>query len=109
MSQVKKVYCHCAYAKIIDEEVKTTVLAAVADSPEDVICLPDLCEMAAQKDPELKEIFEGKVKLAACYERAVKWLCHPAGVDIKAENVEVINMRELGAQEVCQRLLGVEK
>ncbi len=103
MSGVKKVYCHCAYAKIISEEVKNVVLGKIAESQEEIICLPDLCEMAARKDPELARIFSEKVRLAACYERAVKWLCHSGGVTIEPENVEIINMRELNAEEVCHK------
>ena len=106
MSEVKKVYCHCTYAKIIDVEIKSAVLERISASGEDVICLPDICEMAARKDPELEKVFQGKVKLAACYERSVKWLCHKGGIEIKQENVEVINMRELSADEVCEQFLG---
>ena len=106
MSEPKKVYCHCAYAKIIDEDVKSAVLKRISNSDENVICLPDICEMAARKDPELEEIFQGKVKLAACYQRSVKWLCHSAGVNIKEEDLEVYNMRDLSAEEVCDGFLG---
>ena len=109
MSAVKKIYCHCAYAKIIDEDVKNAVLEKISESGEDVVCLPDICEMAARKDEELKELFSGKVKLAACYERSVKWLCHTAGVEVDRENVEIINMRDLSADEVCEQFLGADK
>ena len=109
MSDVKKIYCHCAYAKIIDEEVKNAVLERISSSDEDIVCLPDICEMAARKDEELKELFSGKVKLAACYERSVKWLCHTAGVEVDKENVEIINMRDLNADEVCEQFLGGDK
>ena len=106
MNEVKKVYCNCTYAKIIDADVKNAVLAEIAMSSEEIICLPDICEMAARKDPELEKVFDGKVKLAACYERSVKWLCHKGGIEINQENVEIINMRELSAEDVCEKLLG---
>ena len=103
MSTPKKVYCNCTYAKIIDAEVKSAVLERIAESGEDIICLPDICEMAARKDPELEKVFAGQVKLAACYERSVKWLCHKDGIEISTDKVEVINMRELSADEVCEK------
>jgi hypothetical protein len=106
VSSVKKVYCNCTYAKIIDDEVKKNVLERIASSSEEIVCLPDICEMAARKDPELQEIFSGKVKLAACYERSVKWLCHKADVVIVPQNIEIINMRELSSEEVCRQFLG---
>lgn len=105
---MKKVYCNCTYAKIIDADVKSAVLERISESGEEVICLPDICEMAARKDPELEKVFDGKVKLAACYERSVKWLCHKGGIEIDPENVEIYNMRELSANEVCEKFLGEE-
>ncbi|MCM8534181.1 MAG: hypothetical protein NE330_23665 [Lentisphaeraceae bacterium] len=106
MSEVKKVYCNCTYAKIIDAEVKSAVLDRISSSGEEVVCLPDICEMAARKDPELEKVFTGKVKLAACYERSVKWLCHKGGIEINQENVEIINMRDQSAEDVCEQFLG---
>jgi hypothetical protein len=108
MKPLKKVYCNCTYAKIIDKDVKAAVLERISKSSENVICLPDICEMAARKDPELARVFQGKVQLAACYERSVKWLCHSAGVEIKEENLEIINMRELNAEETCKRFFAEE-
>ena len=105
---MKKVYCNCTYAKIIDADVKSAVLDRISESGEEVICLPDICEMAARKDPELAKVFDGKVKLAACYERSVKWLCHKGGIEINQENVEIYNMREMSADEVCEKFLGEE-
>ena len=105
---MKKVYCNCTYAKIIDADVKSAVLDRISESGEEVICLPDICEMAARKDPELAKVFDGKVKLAACYERSVKWLCHKGGIEIDPENVEIYNMREMSADEVCEKFLGEE-
>ncbi|MCH2207554.1 MAG: hypothetical protein MK132_16985 [Lentisphaerales bacterium] len=102
------VYCNCTYAKIIDADVKSAVLDRISESGEEVICLPDICEMAARKDPELAKVFDGKVKLAACYERSVKWLCHKGGIEIDPENVEIYNMREMSADEVCEKFLGEE-
>jgi hypothetical protein len=106
MSDVKKVYCNCTYAKIIDAEVKSAVLERISASGEEVTCLPDICEMAARKDPELAKVFTGKVKLAACYERSVKWLCHKGGIEINEDDVEVINMRELSAADASEQFLG---
>ncbi len=103
MSSAKKVYCNCTYAKIIDQDVKSAVLERISHSDENIICLPDICEMAARKDPDLEKIFQGKVKLAACYERSVKWLCHSAGVELKEENLEIVNMRELNAEDACSQ------
>ena len=105
----KLVYCHCAYAKVVPEETKQEVLKELVACGEDFLSVPDLCEMAARKDPELKEIFSGEVRLAACYKRAVKWLCHSGGVEIPEDTVEFINMRTEPAEEVCRKLLRKEE
>ncbi|HEY1111819.1 MAG TPA: hypothetical protein VGE76_24400, partial [Opitutaceae bacterium] len=65
----------------------------------------DLCEMAARKDPALKRLASGGcVKIAACYPRAVKWLFSSAGAPLTPANTEVLNMRELAADPVSERL-----
>lgn len=99
-------YCHCAYAKIIPPAVKEAVLKALAESGTPFEAVPDLCEMSARKDPSLKRLAERKdLKIAACFPRAVQWLFHAAGAPLSEEGVEVVNMREMSADEVVERLL----
>ena len=72
--------------------------------------VPDLCDMAARKDPALRRLAEsGPVRIAACYPRAVKWLFHGAGTPLPEKGVEVLNMRDQTAEEVVGALLPPEK
>ncbi len=65
----------------------------------------DLCEMAARRDPALKQLAAGgAVKIAACFPRAVKGLFHQCGADLAAGVTEILNMRTTTAEEVCGRL-----
>lgn len=108
MTDAKIVYCNCTYAKVIEDDTKAAVLEALSETGVAFHGVPDLCELAAKKDPQLKTLFaDGPVRVAACYERAVKGLCHAAGVDW-SDDVTVINMREHSAAEVVQELLGRE-
>lgn len=102
-------YCRCAFAKVVPQEIKDQVLERLCDSGVPFDCVSDLCEMSARKDPQLEQISNcgQPVKIAACYERAVKWLFHSAGVPFPEgeSSVEVLNMREQSADEIMHSLL----
>lgn len=98
-------YCHCAYARVIPAEVKEAVLKALTESGIPFEAVPDLCDMSARKDPSLKRLAErGELRIAACFPRAVRWLFHAAGTPL--EEADVVNMREMSAEEVVEQLLG---
>jgi hypothetical protein len=99
-------YCNCTYAQIIDPAVKAAVLRQLTDSGRSFEAVADLCEMSARRDPALKRLAGGAgVKIAACYPRAVKWLFASAGAPLEVAQTEVLNMRELPAAQVAERLL----
>jgi hypothetical protein len=100
-------YCHCAYAKVVPDDVKHEVLARLAESGEAFEAVADLCEMSARRDPALKQLIENRpVRIAACFPRAVKWLFNAAGAPLPDEGVDVCNMRTATAEQVVQMLLG---
>ena len=100
-------YCHCAFAKVVPSDVKTAVLDQLSHSGADFDAVPDLCEMAANRDPRLRELAgEGPLSIAACYPRAVKWLFASAGAPLPEENVRIWNMRVEPADAVVQGLIG---
>lgn len=102
----KVLYCRCAYAQTVPKGVKDEVLQRLSDSGQPFEAVSDLCEMSAQNDPRLKEIAGGggPLKIAACYPRAVQWLFHAAEAPLPAEGVEVLNMRELSADDIAAEL-----
>lgn len=98
-------YCHCAYARVVPEEVKAEVLQRLADSGVAFEAVPDLCELSARRDPELIDLAAaGNLKIAACYPRAVKWLFSAAGARLP-DDVQVLNMRVEPAGDVAAALL----
>ena len=98
-------YCHCAYANIIPAATKAHVLEELVASGVEFDAVPDLCEMAARRDPRLAEIAaRPTLKIAACYPRAVKWLFASAGARTEGTEIEVVNMRTDDAQSVVERL-----
>lgn len=99
------IYCHCAYARVVPAETKTAVLEGLAAANVEFEAVPDLCEMAARRDPRLAELAaNGPLRIAACYPRAVKWLFASAGVTID-ETAVVCNMRTDPAEKVLQNIL----
>ena len=104
----KILYCRCAFSQVVPVKTKEEVLVKLCDSGRDFECVSDLCEMSARRDDRLGELLEGdgKVKIAACYPRAVKWLFHQAGIPFPEDgSVEVLNMREDTAETISKGLL----
>jgi hypothetical protein len=100
-------YCHCAYARVVPVETKTAVLDGLTRAGVEFDAVPDLCEMAAARDPRLAELAAGApLRVAACYPRAVKWLFASAGVNIEGPGTVIHNMRTCPADEVLKGVLG---
>ncbi|MEM8934555.1 MAG: hypothetical protein AAGE94_25400 [Acidobacteriota bacterium] len=99
-------YCHCAFARVVDENAKAEVLAGLADSGVAFDAVPDLCELAARRDPTLARLAaSGDVELVACYPRAVRWLFHAADSPLPEEGVTIHNMREDEPATILGRVL----
>ena len=118
-------YCRCAYAKVLPEDVKDLVLERLIDSNLPFESVSDLCEMSARKDPGLVALSQQDgLRIVACYPRAVKWLFSAAGAAIQTDSnqsesnqsdsshsdakqpvyIEVVNMRTDSADTVCAKL-----
>lgn len=99
-------YCNCTYANVVPKAVKRDVLAALNASGVPFDAVPDLCDMAARKDPALARLSAAPhIRIAACYERAVRWLFHGADNPLPGDRAEVLNMREESAEDVTRALL----
>lgn len=103
----KILYCRCAFAQSVPKGTKDEVLDRLCESGQSFETVSDLCEMSARNDPRLHQLLEGDepVTIVACYHRAVKWLFHSAGVNFPEDNVEVLNMREESAQDICDKII----
>ena len=98
-------YCHCAFAKVIAPEVKNEVLDQLNESGVAFEAVEDLCAMAAKNDPKLAELSKSpKLKIAACYPRAVKGLFEQTGNPLN-EEAEIHNMRTTPVNELVESIL----
>lgn len=97
-------YCHCAFAQVVPEATRTAVLEQLSASGVSFDAVPDLCEMAARRDPSLAALAgEPESTIVACYPRAVRWLFAGAGAGLP-ESVRILNMRETAPEEVLHAL-----
>jgi hypothetical protein len=100
-------YCRCAYAQVVPAAVKDAVLAGLAESGRGFEMVPDLCEMAARRDPHLAELArgDGPLEIAACWPRAVQGLFALADAPLPRQGVQILNMRTDAAEAVLAALL----
>lgn len=103
--QLRILYCHCAFARVVPADVKKTVLARLASSNVEFDAVPDLCEMSARRDPRLAELASTEsLRIAACFPRAVQGLFEAAGRPLPP-SAQILNMRTGAADEVAAELL----
>jgi len=104
---VRIVYCRCAYAQVVPAAVKDAVLEGLAAAGRGFEMVPDLCEMAARRDPHLQELARGNrpLRIAACWPRAVKGLFALADAPLREQGVEILNMRTDSAETVLAGML----
>lgn len=101
-------YCHCAYARVVPEDVKRDVLEKLVQSGVAFDAVADLCQMSAAQDPGLPGLAACPgLRIVACYPRAVRSLMVAAGAPLPDEGVEILNMRQQKAEEIAGRLLGL--
>jgi len=97
-------YCRCAYAQVIPQEVKDGVLRHLCATGQSFDSVADLCEMSARRDPRLASLAtSGPLKIIACHPRAVKWLFHAAEAPLP-DSTEIINLRALTTEEAIVQL-----
>ena len=100
-------YCRCAYAQVVPSAVKDAVLEGLAAAGRGFEMVPDLCEMAARRDPHLAELARGDrpLKIVACWPRAVQGLFVLADAPLPKHGVEILNMRTDTAETVLAGVL----
>jgi Pyruvate/2-oxoacid:ferredoxin oxidoreductase delta subunit len=67
--------------------------------------VPDLCELAARRDPALKRLAEaGALCIIACHPRSIRWLFAAAGAPLPEKGVRILDLRADGAAKIVRRL-----
>jgi hypothetical protein len=104
-------YCRCAYAQVVPVAVKDAVLEGLAAAGRGFEMVPDLCKMAARRDPHLAELARGDrpLTIVACWPRAVQGLFVLADAPLPQQGVEILNMRTDTAETVLAGVLAAPK
>jgi len=102
-------YCNCGYYELVPEQVKARLVEALAQADVQYEAVQDLCELASRKDPQLKRWAEtGRLRIIACFPRAIKWLFKAGGASL-GEEVEVVNLRSENVGDIVASLKTSEK
>lgn len=101
--------CQCARYGLISPETVRTLSASLRACGMPFEVVPDLCELAARKDPRLQQLAGlARPMVLACHPRAVKALFHLAGAPLDAERTLLVNVRE-GPVEDALAVLGTPR
>lgn len=100
---MKILFCECEHYNLVDQERKKAVRSLLAESGMDIVCVGDLCGLAAKQASVLKKISSaGELLVVACFPRAVKALFEFAGS--KIPRLHLINMRTDGVEATARKL-----
>jgi len=100
------IYCNCSYYDIVSEDDKRKILSSLESEGISFEAVADLCKLAANKDTILKNwAAADKIKIIACFPRAVKWLFDWANAPLPEKNIEFFNMRTESAESIVSKLL----
>lgn len=92
-------FCRCDYAPLFAAEVKQQAARALAESGMAYDSVPDLCELAARKDPLLAELAAApRLMVAACHPRAVEWLFAAGGAPLQDGTAAYFDLRDGGVE-----------
>jgi NAD-dependent dihydropyrimidine dehydrogenase PreA subunit len=98
--------CQCAGGAVVPEDVRAGVLTGLAAGSAAFTSVADLCGLCAARDPALPALAARATRLTvvACHARAVRWLLHAAGVQMPADRLRVLDMRQLTAMAILEQL-----
>jgi NAD-dependent dihydropyrimidine dehydrogenase PreA subunit len=87
--------CECAHSGLIGRAKLQVLRASLEAAQIPFTTVPDLCALAARKDPLLAESVGGPKRwILACYPRAIRALFQFAGAPLAPGDVQLINLRE---------------
>ena len=105
MNTVDVLFCNCSQCEVIPEDRKKRILSELTAANVNLIVVPDLCGMAAERDPFLADLAKRQaLKIVACFPRSVRWLFHRAGAPLPENGIEFFNMRAESAEAVLSAL-----
>ncbi len=98
------VFCQCQNTALVPENVLHSVREGLKSSSQDVVCVDDLCAMAAEQN----ELFaqwtrQDNLVVLACFPRAVKALFAHAKTELPA-SATIFNLRKQPPEKILSEL-----
>jgi NAD-dependent dihydropyrimidine dehydrogenase PreA subunit len=98
--------CSCTGTSTLPDSSRQEVLTMLGELGVNLVETPDLCGMAARRDPQLSELVAATpLKIVACYPRAIRWLLHSSGIELPEGGLDLIGMREQSLDEIRAAVL----
>jgi len=106
MSQPSNILvCRCDHYHMVSETACARLTDALGDAGIAFESVADLCELAANKDPVLAAwAGTDRLRIVACFPRAVRWLFARAGAPLGDDRVELLNARTGDIDEIIGAL-----
>ncbi len=99
------VVCRCDYYHMVSETACARLAEALAHAGIPFESVPDLCELAANKDSRLTAwTGTDQLKIVACFPRAVRWLFCSARAPLDNDRVELFDARTGNIDEIISAL-----
>jgi len=95
--------CACEGARVFSKERAESLEQCLRQTGRSVEIVPDLCDLAARRDPRLRDAAAQGWPIAACHARAVRWLFHQAQAPL-AKDARLFNLRETAPEEIAAAL-----
>lgn len=97
--------CECVHSGLIGRAKLQALRASLESAHIPFTTVPDLCALAARKDPLLAELVRGpETRILACYPRAIRALFQFAGAPLAPGDAQLINLREATIGAALARL-----
>ncbi len=102
--QPRVVLCGCVYSDIILRATREQILAGLRGNGVTLEVVPDLCGLAANRDPRLRTWADASpLTVVACFSRAIRWLFHAAGVTLNGQ-ARLFNMRAQSPEKIVAQI-----
>ncbi len=99
-------FCACVNSETVDTDRRARVRAVLDCAEGQVVTVPDLCRLAADADPLLRDwVCESShLTIVGCYPRTLRALFDAAGYPLDEERTTILNIHEKTPRDIAQAL-----
>ena len=99
------IICKCCNAGLIEKQIIDAVQEVLKQADQDVICVDDLCALAAKQDDRFNQwASEENLTILACFPRAIQALFAQAQIQLPSRT-KFINLRDIKSLDQAKEML----